>query len=277
MSDKEGLLTKAYIDFLSPSAKQLGATLASAVKVALSPANILLWTFEQAAEYAEQEVHRILKRRGVTPERIVSPRLEIAGPAINALRIPNQPHSLRELYLNLLATAMDSASAESVHPAFVEVVKSLNPQEATAISLFASVNAIGTPARFPLVELVAILEEGGEVQVLSRLTNIGTRAGCSSDLPASSIDNLVRLGLASVHLHLQMQDPSEYNTLRNHPWIMEMKKLAETRPDCRTEVRIGVLEVTQFGFDFAHACTGGLECIGLNPVAFCPAHRFYSR
>jgi hypothetical protein len=52
-----------------------------------------------------------------------------------------------------------------------------------------------------------------------------------------------------------------------------MKEIAESRPGCKTEVRIGVLEVTQFGFDFAHACTGGIECIGLNPVLFCQLPR----
>jgi hypothetical protein len=273
MTEHDGLLVKIYGDLLSGSVQRVGGALSSAVKVALSPANLLLWTFEQAAEYAESRVHEILQRRGVTADRIITPKVEIAGPAISALRITAQDESIRQLYLNLLASAMDAATADGTHPGFVEIVKSLNPSEAKTISVFAASNAIGSPVRFPLIELVAVLEDGGEVQVLSRLTNVGTRAGCSTDLPASSIDNLVRLGLAAVHLEFRMQDPAEYDELVNHPWIADMREIAESRSGCRTEIRRGVLEVTQFGFDFAYACTGGIECVGLNPIAFCSAFR----
>lgn len=266
--DDEKLLTRAYADLLSPAAQEVGTTLSAAVRVALSPVNLLVWTFEQAAQYAEEHVRAIFEVRKVPADRISTPKIEIAVPVINALRVPGKDDTLRRLYLNLLATAMDLGRSDAVHPAFVEIVKSLTPQEARCVTAFTWLNSIGAPACFPLIDVIATLNSAGEVQVLSRVTNIGSLAGCG-DLPSSSIDNLVRLGLCAVHVDRRMRDDKEYEPLLSDPAVAQMREIAESRPGSRVKFRYGVLEVTQFGFDFAHACTGGIECIGLNPIMPC--------
>jgi hypothetical protein len=87
---------------VKPAAKEVGHTLGGAVRIALAPANFTIWGVDQAVEYARREVLRIFKRKGVPPDRIASPRVELLAPLIQQLRIADQAESLRQLYLNLL-------------------------------------------------------------------------------------------------------------------------------------------------------------------------------
>ena len=41
--------------------------------------------------------------------------------------------NLRELYANLLATSIDSITAHEAHPAFVEIIRQLTPDEARIV------------------------------------------------------------------------------------------------------------------------------------------------
>ncbi len=261
-SEKDKVFSAFYKDALSPAATELGRTLTGVIRIALSPANFIIWSFDQATEFAVEKVKDILNKRNVSPERVIPPRPETAASIINALRIGDQDVALRDMYLNLLATAMDTDFADQAHPAFAEIIKQLSPDEARAISLFCLVEATGAPRSFPLVSVIGKMPEGGFVQVLSNFSMLGSEAGCSHELLPGAIDNLVRLGLAVVRYDQELDDPSIYEPLEQHPDVQQMCDLISCRSGVTPETIRSVLEVTEFGARFAMACTGEIGCCG---------------
>ena len=135
----------AYDEALRPRAKEVGKTLETlgkTVNVALSPLCGLVWSWEQIEDYVSVTIERKLKERAVPRERITTPDPDVAVPALEALRYSK----LRENYANLLATAMDSATARDAHPSFVEILKQLTPDEARILEYLPRRGPARTPS-----------------------------------------------------------------------------------------------------------------------------------
>ena len=102
--------------------------------------------------------------------------------------------TLRERYLNLLAAAMDGDTAARVHPAFLDVLRQLTPDEVRIISTFQH------DGPYPLVTVSARYRFGERLSTeLRHFSLLGTQAGCEHpERVAMYIDNLCRLGLAEL-------------------------------------------------------------------------------
>lgn len=123
-----------YQDVLQPAAQEVGKalqTVAKSVHIELAPVSALVWGYDQIKDFVSSKVAERLKN--VPPENIVSPKPNIAGPALESLRYTGHEETLSDLYANLLAAAMDKATAEGAHPAFVEIINQLTPDEAKII------------------------------------------------------------------------------------------------------------------------------------------------
>ncbi len=102
------LSVPVYQDALQPAVRQVGIaleTIAKIIHIALAPISALVWGFDQVKEFVSNRVAEKLK--DVPPERIVTPRPQVAGPVLEALRYTGHDEQLRELYANLLATSLD--------------------------------------------------------------------------------------------------------------------------------------------------------------------------
>ncbi len=180
-----------YHDVVQPAAREVGTalqTVAKTIHIALAPVSALIWGYDQIKEYLNASL--IEKLKAVPQEQIVSPNLNVAGPAIEALRFAAHDPSLRELYANLLATSMDSQTAPNAHPAFVEFIRHMTPDEARILSV------LDSQYFFPLFDVRAIRSIGSEVVVQSRFTLLCEAASCSNPhLIPNYLDNLQRMGL----------------------------------------------------------------------------------
>ncbi len=187
-----------YEDLLQPAARQLGSGLevvAKSVNLALSPLSALVWGYEQIRSFLLQEVSQRLS--SVAPENIVTPDPAIACPTIEALRYSGCHEELRDMFVNLLGTAMDRSTASSAHPAFVAIIKQLVPDEARILRRF------GSPLSFCVVHLhIQGTVPGHKITKIVDVHNIcdlGTEANCEfPDLVQSYLDNLCRLNLTRI-------------------------------------------------------------------------------
>lgn len=126
-------LTRAvYQDVLQPAAREVGHVLGRAVHVALAPVRGLVWTAERAEDWLEKEVSARLEKRGVPESSVVTPPPLIMAGVIRGLQVagPDPDPNLRDLFANLLATAMTEGQTESTHPAFAEILAQLTSDEA---------------------------------------------------------------------------------------------------------------------------------------------------
>ena len=119
-----------YEDLVQPAAKELGiafGTVAKTVNMALSPISGMIWSYETIKDFVNQKVSEKLKK--VPAENIETPNPAVAGPALEALKYLGHEETLRELFANLLANALDKNTKSSAHPSFVEIIKQLSPLE----------------------------------------------------------------------------------------------------------------------------------------------------
>jgi hypothetical protein len=243
-----------YQDALQPAAQEIGkalGTVAKLVNVALAPVSGLVWGYEQIREFTATKVAEKLK--DVPPEKIVTPSPNVAGPAIEALRYTGHEESLSEMYASLLATAMNEDTIQKAHPAFVDIIKQLTPDEAKIVRGFTASQTIN-----PLISIKAsspnkTISDGHQI-VLRNFSQIGQRAGCEHiHLVPAYLDNLVRMGLCEIPEGTAYSSDTWYSPLINHPEILS--KIEEMRHFNRqTEIKKSVLTITDFGRQFALAC-----------------------
>ncbi len=241
-----------YQDAIQPAAKEVGkalATITKTVNVALAPVRGLVWGYEKIEDFVSTKVSEKLRN---TPEKeIVTPKPNVAGPALESLRYTGHEESLRELYANLLAASMDSMTSAGAHPGFVEILKQITPDEAKLLKLF----SYHRP--FPLLDVRRESIEAGKGgnDVLVSFSTLGEEAGCEHvNLTPSYLDNLCRLGIIEIPTFYEYMSPNVYDHLENHPTILIVKEQIDKIQNQRCEIQRRGLRVTQLGRQFISIC-----------------------
>lgn len=196
------LLPEVYRDLAQPAAREVGALTGRAVRAALLPIRGLVWSLERAEEWVEQAVSERMERRGSSPDLIVSPPPQLAAGVLRGIQAvgPAEDSTLREMFANLLATAMEVNNTNNAHPAFAEILSQLHPTEARILQVLA--RRISSP----IVRSLAVAWTDGIIPVIGEPTDvlsdsvtIEREVGVAFSGPSiqSCIDNLSRLGLVS--------------------------------------------------------------------------------
>jgi hypothetical protein len=184
-----------YQDVAQPAAQEIDKsllTVAKLVNIVLAPVSVCVWGYDRIADFVTKRVSEKLKN--VPEENIIIPKALIAGPAIEALKYAGEEEHLRELYANLIATAMDKSTAQKAQPGFVEILKSMSSDEALIMKLFENKLA------YPLVHVHSrFINSDGQFLKYRNHTHLGKLAGCQIVRHTPTyIDNLIRLGLPEI-------------------------------------------------------------------------------
>lgn len=247
----------------NPKVKEAGGNLGkTAITVTETINNVLLplaavnFAIKKARTYFEGKFQTEIEQKiSVIPsERLIEPKASIAGPVLQGLAFVHEEPSLKDMFLNLLATAMDMNVSSDAHPAFVEVIKQMNAEEASFLRSILSTKTI-----IPVVE-IRLVEEG--VEGWSVLANhlLNARYDFSSSiLPYSIIenpripamvDNWIRLGLIGVYYDKFMTEPNAYDWVEKRPEFVGFKSQMENDKQKVIFVK-GVIMKTSFGVQFA--------------------------
>lgn len=133
----------------------------------------------------------------IPAENLITPPASVAVPALQGLSYTFEESSLKELYLNLLATASDDRRSYQAHPAFAEIIKQLSPNETKLLNSLLSVgSSVAVRVKYYPAE-----PPGSFVVLISHLLPIAdeTTDGPKEEPQAPTwVDNWQRLGLVSV-------------------------------------------------------------------------------
>jgi Abortive infection alpha len=138
------LVPTVYQDVLQPAAQETGKNLlvvAKAVGVAISPLKATVWGYEQASDYLKAQITAKLAHKPASEIRTPDP--VVAGPVVMGMAFASEAPHLREMYANLLATAMHVPSASKAHPSFAAAIQQLSPEEAVILKKISELN--GSP------------------------------------------------------------------------------------------------------------------------------------
>ncbi|MFL9899026.1 DUF4393 domain-containing protein [Paraburkholderia fungorum] len=242
-----------------PQVKEAGANLAKAavtvtraINNALLPIAVVNFGFAKARIYFTEQFEKDMeeKTRHIPPERIVEPKASIAGPALQGLAFALDEPDLKSMYLSLLATAMDKEVNQKAHPAFVEIIKQIDPREAEILSALLSADR-----QQPIVEIRKAVE-GNTYQVLQRHYVNRVERETNKEVEdagfSAAVENWIRLGLIEVSYSTYFRDQEKYSWVEKRELFQSLKKLHESEGHAVTFQR-GMIIVTDFAIRFAEA------------------------
>lgn len=208
-----------YHDALQPSAQESGKLIARiprAINAAF--AGLDKWILNR--EYSVEETKKLLaaKLDNINPEKIVEPEPYVAVPAIQAISYAMNSDELRNLYANLLAKSMINDTKDAVHPSFVEIIKQMSPIDARVFQ------SIMDSQLRPVINLRKQIQTGSSIPIQSHCTWIQS---FSIKQCATSIDNLLRLGLIEIPSGTSYTDKRAYNRVKQNPLFKELEQKYE--------------------------------------------------
>ena len=121
------LVNKAYDDLLADAMRVGGQMLVDTIKafrLFTAPIQLLAVAQDRLAAFCDQV------RAKVPEDRQQEAAPSIALPVLMDLRFMEDDNPLTELYLNLLARAIDKERCNEVHPAFVKIIEQMSSDEA---------------------------------------------------------------------------------------------------------------------------------------------------
>lgn len=253
-----GLLKEipVYQDALQPAAKELGValqTIAKTVNLALAPVSAMVWGYEKIKDFAATRLAEKLK--DVPEGKITTPDATIAGPALEALKYTGHKEELRDMYASLIATAMDADNLLKAHPAFVEIIKQLSPDEAKIVA-YMNINGSQQPKVDVRAAKDATKATGRWAAMHYSL--IAVDAQCQRpQLTAAYLVNLQRLGLVELRedyiINAGEDGVDPYNAILAHPEILHLEKLIQAEGRF-VDIKKGAVFITPLGFQFCDAC-----------------------
>lgn len=229
---------------------QTAVTLTRTINNILVPLAAINFAFEKARVYFENKFPQDIeeKTKSIPLEYAAEPKASIAGPTLQGLAFSHEEPNLKEMYLNLLATSMDQRTSDISHPAFVEVIKQLDSEDAELI------NDILRGTSVPIVQIQRNLPNGAysilASHIMSLVSSENDQPIETPNLPAM-VDNWIRLGLVEVNYTKHIHDVSRYSWAEDRP---EYLKIKENSKDGESyAIKKGIMERTSFGTRFAKA------------------------
>jgi Abortive infection alpha len=243
-----------YEDLVQPAAREIGTALQTVTKtlhILLAPISSLVWGYDKIKDFVSVKVAE--KLEGVPEQQLRSPEPHVAGPVLEALRYTGYQEALRDMYANLLATSIDSNTATQAHPAFVEIIRQMSPDEALIVKVLAQTG------NAPKIDLRAEEKTSSLGHWRHRnFTLVPYDAGCTSpQLGSHYMINLQRLGLIELRetYHLQGDDGIDlYQPLLEHAEIKATKTLLDSSADKKLDINYGAAMLTDLGKQFCFAC-----------------------
>jgi len=254
-----GELIKAAGD--NPDVKEAGKnigqaalTISKTINNALLPLAAVNFAFDKARIYFAEKFQEDLSKKAssIPLEKIVEPKASIAGPALQGLAFAHEEPDLKNMYLSLLANAMDGRVSGEVHPAFVEILKQLNSEEASLLKVL-----LPFAAGLPIVEIRKQINSKQGWNCLGKhvmdFKNSTTNQPIENKNLPAMIDNWVRLGLVEVDYGTFFVNENSYKWVEQRP---EFKKLCEqfkNDEDVKVVFQRGMIVRSALGFQFAQA------------------------
>jgi hypothetical protein len=236
-----GELIKASAD--NPNIKAAGGelgkaafTVAKAINVVLLPIAAINYGYERARDYFQGKFETDLNEKlaDVSPDDIVEPKPSLAGPVMQGLAFSHDEQALRDMYLNLLASAMNRRAADSTHPAFVEIIKQLTAEEAEALCA-----ALSPPLDKEIAQVRLNMPAVGGWRVLLNhlmpVTAAATRRPTENPKLPAMVDNWIRLGLVDVsYAEFLQNDP---NNMTRYAWAQERPEFKRIKAQVEQSVK----------------------------------------
>lgn len=190
------------------------------------------------------------KLADIPEEHLTTPLPSVAIPVMQGLSYSLDEPNLKEMYLNLLATATDDRVQEQAHPSFAEIIKQLSSPESSLL-----LDALRRPV-LPIIRLARKNKKGnGETTLATHImATVNTTEDGPKEEPSLSVwvDNWIRLGLVGVDYTRSLVAEQGYAWVEDRPEFIRLAA-EDSRGAESVNISRGILYPTDFGGRFLAA------------------------
>ena len=256
-----------YDDGFKPAVQASGETLSlipRTINAALTP--LRQWIDQKEYNLAESKKLLTQKLENTDPGKIVTPEAYVAVPAFQAIAYCMSNNELYDLFANLLAKAMVSGWKEKVHPAFVEIIKQLSPNDALVLKEIFNAGPTIEAATIAIVLKRKGAYMVGSPQPVRYSDELVYNNHCSSiseDQVSISVNNLQRLGLVDLHSDYSPSDVN-FEFVKHTSLYLEFQKLfdelkgTDEDPE-RIQINRKYISLNSLGQLFCEICIAGIN------------------
>lgn len=254
LEQTKGVAVEVYKDALQPSVKPIGEILSflpRSIKVVLSGWEKWIINGEESLRLTAEAIRE--KVKDIPEGKLVEPEPHVAIPAIQQLSYCQNNEDLRDLYANLLTASMNADKKWQVHPAFVDIIKQLTPDEAKIIKSIPNMKNNIMPAIDVKLYNKNDSNNTGHQLFVTNFTTIGLDNIENKRNICSYIDNLIRLNILESPPTYYLTNKDRYIPLENHQVLDELIP-PQYKMIYRIECEHKILVLTNFGLLFKQIC-----------------------
>lgn len=246
------LVDRAYDGIIKPNEPDMANALNLVIQSALLPLGEVVWTMKRVRDWLHSKLPERLEAKGVTEPQTPDPRTFAA--VVQGVAVAGSDE-LRELYANLLATAMDPETAHLAHPSFAEVLRQINPDEARLLPYLYEREGIHA-----VIATVHTESPFGSHGLRPRIITYASRDVLQRpDLESVYFHNLERLGIVLIERGVFLDGSSEnVRSLEEEAEKLhdEMRQIApeDTALGVKVERDNGRIILTAYGAALCEAC-----------------------
>lgn len=249
------LLKEIYGDLAKPGVVQVGKALETVLNLgnnALLPLRLLN---ETCRRFEEQKFESIANRfKDISVDDIIDVSPEIGVPILEKLSYTDD-QTLRMMFIELLAKASSKSEVELAHPAFVNIIENMSPDEAVFLKEYRATE------NHPYILLVKKMSEDGSFSTLNPTVVIPPNGiKFSKNIPIY-LSNLQGLGLITVSNDAHIPGHDGYTEIiefirKQIPEVVEgsLIEFENVKPIGSIIASKGVIRIEPFGKRFQEAC-----------------------
>jgi len=222
-------------------------TLTKFINNTLLPIAAVNFAFDKARKYFNERFPSDLAEaaKEIPSDKLKEPKASIAGPALQGLAYSHEEQSLKQLWLNLLRSAMDQRLEGADHPAFVEIIRQLTSVEAELLLII-----LQETITLPIARIVRKFPDGkGEITLERNIIHYHNRTTRKPiEIPnfAAMFDNWVRLGLIEVSFERELVEKSMYDWVKLRPEYLKHSRI-DFGEENKIGIKRGIYNVSDFG------------------------------
>ena len=216
--------------------------------------------YKKSQDQYGQDIHDCIK--DIPPEAIQEePDISLIGPALEASKYYVDKETPRKMFARLIAASLDKRKENSVHHAFVEIIKQMNPLDAKILSTFENPTHLchcmlrdnDNPEMWRIVSDIYLSDEFPEYDERASI----------------AIGNLSRLGLIDIptrnmgSICLEGNNEDAINRFRQTRFFAETEDLAASSNSPEPKYRITTYQayLTALAFSFRRVCLQPLNLL----------------
>ncbi|OBX03797.1 hypothetical protein QV06_09450 [Gallibacterium genomosp. 3] len=162
------------------------------------------------------------KSNNIPEENRIEPDIDVIGSTLESAKYRINKDEIRDMFSNLIVSAMDSSKADDIHPSFSEMIKMLSPLDAQNLYYLHHYQD-------ETISQIQVNLESGGYHTLYNHIFLGNPE-CQDNLQIEpSIDNLVRLKLVDVTYTEYKTQENLYEKHFSNPLFLSLKRDVEQK------------------------------------------------